>query len=273
MILMFLFVRRNSLTAFERCCGALPAIITAFPKCLCSSLRYVTKVEALNLSYVRKNCLPSKASDPYMVTFLWLPVVLAHDLPDVRDVKLGAGLRPYVLLQLRGGDSGACHICDHPVHDVSRNSSGPSASGKAAPWAGRDRPGGRFAAPAQVRGGSAPPLAPPPRLAKIQYWHPPSGASTTSFRVTRSPGYRGIPSGNCAPLFRIRGQCRPISAPAPSRTAKPVFGPAGSGADMVKMSRIAPNTPQIFKKNRRTNPNWTEPDAIPAHDIDGFGYP
>ena len=130
--------------------------------------------------------------------------------------------------------------------------------------------GGAFRRPCTSEGRLSAPSR-PLRLAKIQYWHPPSGASTTSFRVTRSPGYRGIPSGNCAPLFRIRGQCRPISAPAPSRTAKPVFGPAGSGADMVKMSRIAPNTPQIFKKTAGLTPtglNQTQYQHMTSTDLD-----
>ena len=76
------------------------------------------------------NCLPVCSVDVYLLRYLWGQVVQVHDLSDVRDVKVHAGLRSYVLLQIHWGDAIACYICNHTIHVVSRNSSGPATSGK-----------------------------------------------------------------------------------------------------------------------------------------------
>ena len=71
---MFLLLPSSHLTSLERCCSALSVITATFPKCRCISLRYATKVGASKRSYARKNCLPSIASAPHIVIFLWDPV-------------------------------------------------------------------------------------------------------------------------------------------------------------------------------------------------------
>ena len=45
-------------------------------------------------------CLPVCPVDAYLLHYFWGQVVQAHYLPDARDVKTRAGLRPYVLLQI-----------------------------------------------------------------------------------------------------------------------------------------------------------------------------
>ena len=75
-------------------------------------------------------CLFTCPVDVDLLCYLWGQVVQAHYLSDVRDVKSRAGLRPYVLLQTHGCDTATCHVCNYLIHDVSQNSSGPSASGK-----------------------------------------------------------------------------------------------------------------------------------------------
>lgn len=62
-ILTFLFWRRNFLRSFDLRGSALSVFAATPPECFCTSFRYRMKEDVSNLSYVRKNCLPSLASD------------------------------------------------------------------------------------------------------------------------------------------------------------------------------------------------------------------
>ena len=138
-------------------------------------------------------------------------------------------------------------------------------------WAGRAA-GGGVSPPLHKRGAAQRPLSPP------------QACQNTILAATVRRVRHKI-RGNAIPRIRGNSQWQ-------LRTAlpDPRVMPAGTGADAVqsRKTRVWPcrircghdqnvqdRTEHTHEslKDRRTNPNWTEPDAIPAHDIDGFVHP